>query len=454
MINISENLTPQQIVDKLDQHIIGQNQAKRSMAIAIRNRYRRQKLDQRLKEEINPKNIMMIGPTGVGKTEIARRLSKLIKAPFVKIEATKFTEVGYVGRNVESMVKDLVAESIHLVEQEKHEQVSQQARRQAETRLVDLLVSEQASKNAHDSNDSEVYATDDIRTRRREIKDKLAKGLLEDEYVTVKLDKDPGNDDNLMGEQFEEMGVNFKELFGKILPKESEHKKMIVKDAREELARQEADKLINKDQINREAIERAENYGIIFLDEFDKIAVSDNRSGGQDVSREGVQRDILPIVEGSTVNTKFGRVNTDRVMFIGAGAFHDSKPSDLIPELQGRFPIRVELNSLSREDFYRILVEPSNALLDQYKALLQTEQVEVDFTEDAVVELAYMCEFVNENTEDIGARRLHTILEKLLEELSFYAPEMAGQRIEINANYVKDQLQDIITKKDSSRFIL
>ncbi|WP_414628120.1 ATP-dependent protease ATPase subunit HslU [Natranaerobius thermophilus] len=444
----TEELTPQEIVERLDKYIIGQNKAKRSMAIAIRNRYRRQKLEEELKEEVIPKNILMIGPTGVGKTEIARRLAKLIKAPFIKIEVTKFTEVGYVGRNVESMVKDLVAESIQLVEEEKHEEVSKQARKQAENRIIDLLLSEKKSSSKGEQET-------DLRTRRREIKEQLFKGLLEDEYVTVKLEKEPAQDDNLMGEQFEEMGVNFKELFGKILPKESEHKKMTVKEARKVLTRQEADKLINKDQVNQEAIERAENYGIIFLDEFDKIAASSGKqSGGQDVSREGVQRDILPIVEGSTVNTRYGRVKTDHIMFIGAGAFHDSKPADLIPELQGRFPIRVELDSLTKDDFYRILTEPSNALLEQYKALLRTEEVKVNFTEDAIEELANMCEYVNENTEDIGARRLHTILETLLEELSFYAPEMKGQEVEINSNYVKDQLQDIVTEKDSSRFIL
>ncbi|ACB84968.1 ATP-dependent protease ATPase subunit HslU [Natranaerobius thermophilus JW/NM-WN-LF] len=448
MIISTEELTPQEIVERLDKYIIGQNKAKRSMAIAIRNRYRRQKLEEELKEEVIPKNILMIGPTGVGKTEIARRLAKLIKAPFIKIEVTKFTEVGYVGRNVESMVKDLVAESIQLVEEEKHEEVSKQARKQAENRIIDLLLSEKKSSSKGEQET-------DLRTRRREIKEQLFKGLLEDEYVTVKLEKEPAQDDNLMGEQFEEMGVNFKELFGKILPKESEHKKMTVKEARKVLTRQEADKLINKDQVNQEAIERAENYGIIFLDEFDKIAASSGKqSGGQDVSREGVQRDILPIVEGSTVNTRYGRVKTDHIMFIGAGAFHDSKPADLIPELQGRFPIRVELDSLTKDDFYRILTEPSNALLEQYKALLRTEEVKVNFTEDAIEELANMCEYVNENTEDIGARRLHTILETLLEELSFYAPEMKGQEVEINSNYVKDQLQDIVTEKDSSRFIL
>ncbi|WP_143824678.1 ATP-dependent protease ATPase subunit HslU [Natranaerobius trueperi] len=470
---MSKELTPQELVNRLDKFIIGQSKAKKSVSVAIRNRYRRQKLDDNFKDEVIPKNILMIGPTGVGKTEIARRLAKLIKAPFVKIEATKFTEVGYVGRNVESMVKDLVSEAIRMVEEEKLVEVSEQAKRQAENRIVDLLVSENTNTKSNHKPDNPFEALltqsntqtsqeqldedkqENKKKQRRDIKSKLAQGLLEHEYVNVEIEEQSIPDGSNMGQEFEEMGINFQDLFGQFLPKKTKQKRVKVKDARKILGRQEAQKLIDNEQVTQEAVERAENYGIIFLDEFDKIAVSSGKqSGGQDVSREGVQRDILPIVEGSSVNTKYGRIKTDHIMFIGAGAFHDSKPSDLIPELQGRFPIRVKLESLTKQDFYRILTEPHNALLDQYKALLETEEVKVNFTEDAIEELASMAEQVNNETEDIGARRLHTLLEKLLEELSFYASDMRGQTVDINAKYVRERLEDIVEEKDVSRFIL
>ncbi len=480
MVEISHKLTPQELVEMLDKYIIGQKEAKQSISIAIRNRYRRQNLASDIKEEVIPKNILMIGPTGVGKTEIARRLAKIIQAPFVKVEATKFTEVGYVGRNVESMVKDLVAESIRLVEEEKFEQVSKKARKQAENKIVDLLIKKGKHKRKNDTGDkasfessNDVYETDSKdpvetdaetayrterearRHARKEIKRLLAEGKLEEETVTIEVEEQPEVPGGSMGEEMENMGFNLQDFMQNIFPQKKKQKNLPVREARQILEQQEAQRLINDEQVKQEAVNRAENLGIIFLDEFDKIAVSDQvGQKGQDVSREGVQRDILPIVEGSSVNTKYGRIKTDHIMFIGAGAFHDSKPSDLIPELQGRFPIRVRLDSLSRGDFYKILTEPSNSLLNQYKALLETEGVTVDFTDEAVEEIARMAEVVNDQAEDIGARRLHTLLEKLLEELSFYASDMHGQHVDITYEYVKERLQDIVEEQDLNKYIL
>ncbi len=474
----SQDLTPKEIVEKLDQFIIGQKDAKKSVAIALRNRYRRQKVKAELKDEIFPKNILMIGPTGVGKTEIARRVAKLVNAPFMKVEATKFTEVGYVGRDVESMIRDLVNESLRLVESEKFNEVYPQAKSQAEKKIVKLLVPWQDNKEKgeeknpfamffsgseeeteQDSNPDEEQ--DEIRERRREIKKKrrelrkkLEAGELEDEFVEIEIEEQNSAKDNpFMGQGLEEMGINIQDLFGNLFPKKKTKKKLPVKQAREVLTEQESQKLIDYEQVQKEAINRAENFGIIFLDEMDKITASKEKHG-PDVSREGVQRDILPIVEGSTVNTRYGRIKTDHIMFIGAGAFHEKKPSDMIPELQGRFPIRVELNSLKKEDFYRILDEPKNALLTQYKGLLETEGIKIEFVEEAIEELAKMAAEVNSQTEDIGARRLHTIMEKLFEEVSFNAPDMKGQEITIDEEYVKERLEDLVKQEDLSRFIL
>ncbi len=465
---MSDMITPREFVEQLDRHIIGQEDAKKAIAVAVRNRYRRQKLTDELKDEVIPKNILMIGPTGVGKTELARRIAKIIKAPFVKVEATKFTEVGYVGRNVESMVKDLVAEAVHLVEEEKRTEVSEKAKKHAENKLVDLLIAKEKQTQSSKGDPFESPVTTDadeetshvhdekqaVRSRRREIRHKLSQGLLEDVRVKIEIEERDSDQANHLGKEFEDMGINFQDIFGKLFPKKKTEKQVPVREARKILQREEAQKLINEDQVQQEAIERAENYGIIFLDEFDKIVDSQNHSSGPDVSREGVQRDILPIVEGSSVSTKYGRIKTDYIMFIGAGAFHSTKPSDLIPELQGRFPIRVKLDSLTKDDFYRILTEPEHALLNQYKGLLGTEEVDVTFTDEAIWEIAVMAESVNANTDDIGARRLHTLLERLLEELSFYAPEMKGQRVEITKAYVQEQLQDIVTEENVSRFIL
>lgn len=479
MFKNSEELTPGQIVNKLDQFIIGQEEAKKAVAIALRNRYRRQKVTTDIKDEIVPKNILMIGPTGVGKTEIARRVAKLVNAPFIKVEATKFTEVGYVGRDVESMIRDLVNESLRLVESEKFNEVYQRAKEQAEKQIIKLIVPwpKSQQKTTSDSNplkaifqpeeqeeseeESGAYEEDirekrkEIKRKRREIKKKLEAGELEDEYVEVEIEEQRFSKDNqFMGQGFEEMGINLQDLFGNLFPRQKTTKRLPVKQARELLIEQEAEKLIDYDQVQKEAIYRAENYGIIFLDEMDKITASSSEKHGPDVSREGVQRDILPIVEGSTVSTRYGRIKTDHIMFIGAGAFHEKKPSDMIPELQGRFPIRVELKSLKKDDFYRILKEPKNALLIQYKVLLETEGIEIEFLEEAMEEIASMAEEVNNQTEDIGARRLHTIMEKLFEEVSFHAPDMRGQKITINREYVKERLDDLVKKEDLSRFIL
>ncbi|UMZ73351.1 ATP-dependent protease ATPase subunit HslU [Natranaerofaba carboxydovora] len=478
----SQNLTPKQIVEKLDQFIIGQKEAKKAVAIALRNRYRRQKVKTELKEEIVPKNILMIGPTGVGKTEIARRVAKLVNAPFVKVEATKFTEVGYVGRDVESMIRDLLNESLRLVESEKFREVYDQAKNQAEKDILKLLVPWPGSqdKSADENNPFKAFfggqneeADDEegnnfenkqendireqrreIKRKRRELKKKLEAGELEEEYVEIDIEEQQSFKDNpLMGQGFEEMGINFQDLFSNLFPKKKTKKRLPIRQAREVLIEQESQKLIDYEQVQKEAIYRAENYGIIFLDEMDKITASADKHG-PDVSREGVQRDILPIVEGSTINTRYGRIKTDHIMFIGAGAFHEKKPSDMIPELQGRFPIRVELKSLKKEEFYRILDEPKNALLTQYKVLLETEGIKVEFKEEAITEIAKMAEEVNSQTEDIGARRLHTIMEKLFEEVSFHAPDMKGQKLSIDEEYVRQRLEDLVKKEDLSRFIL
>lgn len=467
-----EELTPREIVAELDKYIVGQKNAKKCVAIALRNRYRRKKLPEGIREEIHPKNILMIGPTGVGKTEIARRLAKMVNAPFVKVEATKFTEVGYVGRDVETMVRDLVETAIRMVSQEKMKKVEKQAAMMAQNRLLDKLAPLPKRKTRSPnplgmlfggvSDEAGDPATEeDFRTRetkaqefRARIREQLEAGLLEDETVELEVDEKLPMVEIFAGSGMEEMGVNFQDVLGQIFPKKKKTKRMTVRQARRILQQEEAQKLIDMDEVTAEAIELAEQSGIIFLDEIDKIAGSDYRTSGPDVSREGVQRDILPIVEGSTVMTKYGPVKTDYILFIAAGAFHVSKPSDLIPELQGRFPIRVELDSLSAEDFKRILTEPENALIKQYTALLATEGVTVTFTDDAIDALARMACKLNEEMENIGARRLHTIMEKLFEDISFEAPEMAGKNICIDAGFVEDKLSNIVQNKDLSRYIL
>ncbi|WP_341282467.1 ATP-dependent protease ATPase subunit HslU [Paenibacillus sp. FSL H8-0537] len=462
-------LTPREIVAELDKYIVGQKPAKRSVAIALRNRYRRSQLDEALRDEVVPKNILMIGPTGVGKTEIARRLAKLVKAPFVKLEATKFTEVGYVGRDVESMVRDLVETAIRMVKTEKTEQVKDKAEKLANELLVTLLVpskaKEKTQKNpfemlfGNQQNDNlqaeEPEHDQTIVQKRAQVQADLAAGKLENEMVEVEIeDAAPNMLDMLAGGPGPEgMGMNMQELFGQLMPKKTKRRKLPVKEARKVLIQEEANKLINMDDVISESVTRAEQSGIIFIDEIDKIA-SSSRGNGPDVSREGVQRDILPIVEGSTVMTKYGPVKTDYVLFIAAGAFHIAKPSDLIPELQGRFPIRVELTSLTLDDFVSILKEPKNALTKQYTALLQTEGIEIEFSDEAIHELASIAAEVNRNTENIGARRLHTILEKLLEDLSFEAPDITLDHMLITPEYVREKLGSIAQNKDLSQYIL
>ncbi|WNF24470.1 HslU--HslV peptidase ATPase subunit [Mesobacillus jeotgali] len=463
------NLTPRQIVEKLDQYIIGQKDAKKAVAVALRNRYRRGLLAENIRDEIIPKNILMIGPTGVGKTEIARRMAKLVGAPFVKVEATKFTEVGYVGRDVESMVRDLVETSIRLVKEEKMERVKEPAEENANRRLVELLVPS-AKKSVNYKNPLEMLfggsqqqpeqennQSEDLGLfeKRKVIKQKLDQGELEDELVTVEVEEQaPSMFDMLQGSGMEQMGMNMQDALSGLVPKKRKKRKLPVREARKVLINEEAQKLIDMDEVTQEATYRAEQAGIIFIDEIDKIASKNSGGSSADVSREGVQRDILPVVEGSTVNTKYGPVKTDHILFVAAGAFHMAKPSDLIPELQGRFPIRVELTKLTVEDFYRILVEPDNALTKQYEALLETEGIQIEFSDDAIRKIAEVAYDVNQNTDNIGARRLQTILEKLLEDLSFEAPDINLEKVAITPQYVEEKLGAISRNKDLSQFIL
>ncbi|MFE4810937.1 HslU--HslV peptidase ATPase subunit [Peribacillus simplex] len=464
------NLTPRQIVEKLDQYIVGQREAKRAVAVALRNRYRRSLLSDQLRDEVVPKNILMIGPTGVGKTEIARRMAKLVGAPFVKVEATKFTEVGYVGRDVESMVRDLVETSVRLVKEEKMASVKERAEENANRRLIELLVPSTKKQsnfknplevffggnNNQDEQDSEENSEDlSLQEKRKIVAEKLANGELESEMITVEVEEQAASMfDMLQGSGMEQMGMNMQDALGSLMPKKSKKRKLKVSEARTVLTNEEAAKLIDMDEVTSDAVYGAEQNGIIFVDEIDKIASKQSGSSSADVSREGVQRDILPIVEGSTVVTKYGSVKTDHVLFIAAGAFHMAKPSDLIPELQGRFPIRVELNKLTVDDFVRILHEPDNALLKQYVALLETEGIEIEFSDDAVRKIAEVAFEVNQNTDNIGARRLHTILERLLEDLSFEAPEITMEKITITPQYVEGKLGSIARNKDLSQFIL
>lgn len=459
--------TPREIVSELDKYIIGQQTAKKSVSVALRNRYRRMQLDEDMQQEITPKNLLMIGPTGVGKTEIARRLAKIVNAPFVKVEATKFTEVGYVGRDVESMVRDLVEASIGIVKKEQYSRVYYQALKKAEDRLVKLLVpgikkekKQQTSQldmmmqmmNGLQNNQEEEKEeiNDSIRVSRETVQSQLEKGLLENREITIEVEEKKSAPS--MNNGLEQMGIDLSDTLNSLTPKKKVKRTVTVAEAREILVNEESEKLVNDADIHSEAISLAQNHGIIFIDEFDKITSKSENSG--QVSREGVQRDILPIVEGSLVNTKYGTVSTEHILFIASGAFHLSKPSDLIPELQGRFPIRVELDDLTAEDFVKILTEPDNALVKQYIALLGTENISVTFTKEAIEKIAEIAFEVNSETDNIGARRLHTILEKLLEDLLFESPDMQMGEITITESYVNEKLDHIVKDEDLSRYIL
>ncbi|WP_448588258.1 ATP-dependent protease ATPase subunit HslU [Thermocrinis sp.] len=439
-----EELTPRKIVEELSKYVIGQEEAKKAVAIALRNRWRRQKLPAHLRDEVAPKNLLMIGPTGVGKTEIARRLAQLIKAPFIKVEATKYTEVGYVGRDVESMIRELVEVSYQMVKQEKMQEVRERAKKNAEDRLIDYLMPQQLSFGTRITQNT---------GNRSSVREKLRRGEFDDRVIEIEVQEKLSPMLGIVGPPgLEELEDQLKNLLGGI-PPHRKRRKVRVKEALQILEQEEAEKLIDQEEIASEAVYRAENFGIVFIDEIDKVAVK-TPGVGPGVSREGVQRDLLPIVEGTVVRTKYGPVKTDHILFISAGAFHMSKPSDLIPELQGRFPIRVELKPLAKEDFVRILVEPQNALVKQYVELLKTEGVDLEFTQDAIEEIASTAEEINNRMENIGARRLYTIMEKLLEDISFNAPELFGQRIIIDSKFVKAKLSGLVKDVELSRYIL
>ncbi len=441
-----DELTPREIVEELDKHVVGQGEAKRAVAVALRNRVRRQRLNPEMAEEVMPKNILMMGPTGVGKTEVARRLARLSNSPFVKIEATKFTEVGYVGRDVDSMIRDLVEMAIELLREEKILLVGERAEENAEERLLEILMPPQKT--------DEEGSQDTTAKTREKLRKQLRDGKLDDRMVEIET-QNRGNPIEIITNQgVEEMDINIKEMLPGIFGGQKRRRKMTVFEALDTLTQEEEHKLVDMEQITRMAVERTEQSGIVFLDEMDKISGREVARGGPEVSREGVQRDLLPIVEGTTVNTRHGMVRTDHILFIAAGAFHVSKPSDMIPEMQGRFPIRVELKSLTKDDFIRILTEPKNALTKQYVALLETEGVRLDFTQDAVEEIARTAMLVNEQTEDIGARRLHTVMEKLLDKISFDAPDMNVKTVKVDAGYVSEQLASIVKDQDLSRYIL
>ncbi|RMD45601.1 MAG: ATP-dependent protease ATPase subunit HslU [Aquificota bacterium] len=443
-----EELTPKQIVAELDKYIVGQKEAKKAVAIALRNRWRRSKLPEELRDEVIPKNILMIGPTGVGKTEIARRLANLVGAPFIKVEATKFTEVGYVGRDVESIVRELAEASFKMVKAEKMEEVQEKAKKLVEEKILDYLIPRKVKRYGT----FETFEEEESPAREK-FREMLRKGELDDRVIEIEVEEKPTVVGGVIAPGMEDLENQLKDLFSNLAPTKRKRRKTTVKEAKKILQQQEAEKLIDMDEVATEAVYRAENYGIVFIDEIDKVAGKQSGSG-PDVSREGVQRDLLPIVEGTTVSTKYGPVKTDHILFIAAGAFHLSKPSDLIPELQGRFPIRVELQALTKDDFVKILTQPKNALIKQYKALMETEGVELEFTDEAIETIAEIAEEVNEKTENIGARRLHTILERIMEDFSFEAPDLKGQHIIIDENLVRTKLKDIVQNEDLTRYIL
>jgi ATP-dependent HslUV protease ATP-binding subunit HslU len=461
-----DEMTPRQIVAQLDKHVVGQNAAKRAVAIALRNRVRRQKLQPDMAADVMPKNIIMIGSTGVGKTEIARRLARMSNSPFLKVEASKFTEVGYVGRDVESMIRDLSELAVEMVRAEKVEEVAEKAELSAEERILDLLLPPRHSSAAYnfESDDDSASASqsppandreDQFQKTREKLRAQLREGKLDSRLVEMEVHEKSFPTIEVAGPQgVEEMGINMKDMLGNLFQGKTKRRRMRIDEALEYIVQEEEERLVDMDMVARAALERVESNGIIFLDELDKVAGRESGGGGPDVSREGVQRDLLPIVEGTTVNTRYGMVRTDHILFIAAGAFHVSKPSDLIPELQGRFPIRVELDSLTLEDFKRILTEPKNSLVKQYKALLETEGIELDFTEDAIDSLARFAVQVNDQTENIGARRLHTIMEKVLDEISFLGPDLEQKRQLIDAEYVARTLSDIVKDQDLSRYVL
>ena len=444
------NMTPQETVVALDRYIIGQTDAKKAVAVALRNRWRRLQLDEDLKDEILPKNIIMIGATGIGKTEIARRISRLVNAPFVKVEASKFTEVGYVGRDVESMIRDLADYSVNMVRHEQMERKQEAAKEMVEERLLDLLLPSAEKKDE----ESSVNKTEN--PTRDKFRKKLSSGVLDDRMVELDVSERPSGAvmEFMPVSMNDNMDMNIRDMLSNMMPKQSKRRRVSIDEARKILQQEEVSKLIDMEEVSREAVTRVEQSGIVFLDEVDKVASRRSHSQGPDVSREGVQRDLLPIVEGSTVNTKYGPVQTDHILFIAAGAFHLTKPSDMIPELQGRFPIRVELQSLSREDFVRILTEPKNALIVQYTELMRTEGVELEFTKDAIDTIAEIACQINEESENIGARRLHTVMEQLLEEVSFTAPELKGQKISVTPEYIKSRISNLLKNQDLSRYIL
>ena len=444
------NMTPQETVVALDRYIIGQTDAKKAVAVALRNRWRRLQLDDDLKDEILPKNIIMIGATGIGKTEIARRISKLVNAPFVKVEASKFTEVGYVGRDVESMIRDLADYSVNMVRQEQMERKQEAAAKMVEERLLDLLLPPLENKS-----DESVEEITENPTRDK-FRKKLSSGILDDRMVELDVSERPSGAvmEFMPVSMNDNMDMNIRDMLSNMMPKQSKRRRVSIEAARKILQQEEVSKLIDMEEVTREAVTRVEQSGIVFLDEIDKVASRRSHSHGPDVSREGVQRDLLPIVEGSTVNTKYGPVQTDHILFIAAGAFHLTKPSDMIPELQGRFPIRVELQALSQEDFVRILTEPKNALIVQYTALMKTEGVELEFTKDAIDTIAEIACQINEDSENIGARRLHTVMEQLLEEVSFTAPDLKGQKITVTPEYIKSRISNLLKNQDLSRYIL